>query len=276
MRKEGRDSRRYEVVVAGALLLCLAAVMFWEIMSNRSKRGWSAFQLTARDMASFTPHSDAWSSIREVTIDPTPTEPNIAAYELERPNGKVGVRLVHGYNMPDCMRLKHYTVELVMDHRQEETNTLSLNVPPGCVQLWKLTSELGDVTLWMTSMLNAGTFEGTDVDVRDMPFPRIGIPDDPNWVPRGFSWETFEHPVRDVRRFLNRKWNNARCDPVVFLKLKQPPWASSEMLTLVSAWRGGVVEADQEAVVTSQLLAAHSLVFTQLRAWRRRQLGEVK
>jgi hypothetical protein len=286
MKRTQSTSKRREAIVAAALLLCIGIVGFWEIMSNRSKRGWSAFQFTARDMVSFRPRSDRWK-IREIPIDPTPTEPNIAAYEFKQSGARMAVRLVHGYNMPDCMRLKHYTVELVADStvgqrtvdsrqkREGEGGNKGASDPSlKRLQLWRLTSAEGDKTLWMTSMLHGGTFEGTDIDVREMAFPRIGIPEDPNWVPRGVTWDSLRDPIDGMRRFLNRKWNNSRADLAVFLKLKQPPWASDEVLTLVTAWRGRAVKPEQEETVAQQVLSAHTLMFQQLYAWRQKQLGE--
>lgn len=72
---------------------------------------------------------------------------------------------------------------------------------------------------------------------------------------------------------MRAKWNNSRCDPLVFLKLKQPPWADEEVLTLVS---NSSVSSKQSAVssggadeeVIRGVLEAHNLLYTELIKWK--------
>ena len=72
---------------------------------------------------------------------------------------------------------------------------------------------------------------------------------------------------------LRAKWNNARCDPLTFLKLRRPAWASNEILTLVSNSSGAPGEQD-EAQVAEHVLAAHSAMFRQFRSWRQAMVKE--
>ena len=200
------------------------------------------------------------------------------------------VRLVHGYNMPDCMKLKEYEVSLLRDIRRAEADGSRVQgFPPAPyvategkqgfkgggelgVQVWKLKSVTDDVSVWVTTMIRAGDFEGTDVDIRSMAFPRVGARVEPNWVPRGVTWKSLRHPVANFRKFMAKKWDNSRCDLWTFLKLRQPAWASEELLTLVSASAVGHVRADDEARVGVEVVAAHEFVHNELHAWKAKQL----
>jgi hypothetical protein len=109
-------------------------------------------------------------------------------------------------------------------------------------------------------MLRAFDFSTTDIDVRSMAFPRVGTPDAPDWNPQGFSLRGLRHPLRNGRLILRARWNASRCDILTFLRLKQPAWASDEVLTLVSAMRGnGVAEADTAAAIR-HVVSAHMAV----------------
>ena len=184
------------------------------------------------------------------------------------------MRLVHGYNMRDCMRIKGYEVELVADTRDTPNSPInqSSNQPsPGRYQLWRLVSETGDVSIWSTVMLRAGDFSETGVDCRSMAFPRIGIPDDPRWMPEGITVKSFRHPVRNFRMMLRAKWNKSRRDLGTFLRLKQPAWASDEMLTLVGVSGGGTVPRESEPDVARDVLDAQGFLLRELQAWRGRK-----
>jgi hypothetical protein len=143
-------------------------------------------------------------------------------------------------------------------------------------QVWRLTSSSGQASLWVTAMIRAGDFGETDADVRSMPFPRIGIPDDPRWAPRGLTWRSLRHPIRNFRQFLRAKWNNSRCDLATFLGLRQPAWANDELLTLVAAWTGPSVERGEEPYVTGRVLAAADFLYGELKKWRRAREREEK
>jgi len=299
--------RRRDGWVAVTLVLCAALVGFWEVMSNRSRRSFDPFAITALDFADFVPKSEGWEAkSRPVTV--SAVEPNIFAYEMQRAKSRgqgaerggearpVLVRLVHGYNMHDCMRLKGYEVQLTVDTRNEGTNvqprkagqasnssrhggTSNIQRPtkeakPDRYQLWRLVSETGDVSIWTTTMLRAGDLSETSVDCRSMVFPRIGLPDDPRWVPEGVTVRSLRHPVRNLRMLLRAKWNNSRRDVATFLRLKRPAWASDELLTLVALSGGGPVQPDEEAEVAREVLAAHGFLLSELQAWKQRKIAE--
>jgi len=273
-RRTARTGGRRERWIAATLVFSVAVVAFWEIMANRSRRPYEVFQVTAADFAGFMPAGDGWE-VRVLPVQNTRIEPNILAYEVRARSpaseisGPVLVRLVHGYNMPDCMRIKRYRVDLVKDTR-------AVGAQRRCerpLQIWRLTSATGDKSVWVTGMLRAGDFRESDVDVCAMAFPRIGTPDDPSWLPEGLKLSSFKHPVRNFRWLLRAKWNNARCDLATFLKLRQPAWASDELLTLVGGSDEGALRRTNEAAVTEAVLRAHEFVYRQLRAWRERVGG---
>jgi hypothetical protein len=240
------------------------------------------------------------------------------------------VRLVHGYNMPDCMRIKGYKVELLEDRRQRSEvrdqrsegggqrtddrrrmtgnshvpvldqhsgssilqysnipasrilNPASSNTPTlqysnipifQHIQVWRVTSSIGDVTIWITGMLNAGDFSETDIDIRSMAFPRVGIPDNPDWLPRGMTVSGMKHPLTNFHLFLRSKWNTARSDLATFLRLKQPAWASGELLTLVAASPMITLSDGEDRGRVEQLalvrdLAAYNFMLAEFQKWR--------
>ena len=106
------------LLVGGSLLLA-----FWLVMAERSARPAKGYALRASDISSFQPVIPGWG-IRVKSIDAeNPTDPNIMGLELvgeSASNGSVPrffVRLVHGYNMPMCMKIKYYTIEKIQDNR---------------------------------------------------------------------------------------------------------------------------------------------------------------
>jgi len=307
----GKANGRAQRVVPILLVVCVVVVGFWEIMASRSRRPFSPFQITGEDFRAFAPVSPLWS-VRPLRLPASPTEPNIVAFELttrrdgvstevpetpasaRTPPGLAAapilVRLVHGYNMCDCMRIKGYKVEAVeegmahgaerMAQKSEEASgnpttqqpgNSAINIegaPASMRQIWRLKSSTGQVSIWITAMIRAGDFGETDVDVRSMAFPRIGIPDDPRWAPRGFTWRSLRHPMSNSRKFLQAKWNNSRCDWATFLGLRQPAWANDELLTLVAAWSGPSVGRDDEQRVKERVLAASDFLYGELKKWR--------
>jgi len=275
---KNRADRRSGKIVPLVLIACMIVVAFWEVMSNRSRDLFQAFDLTAADFKGFSPAGPGWL-VTGAQVASTPNEPNIISFRMTaRGEGQgsavpVLVRVVHGYNMHDCMRIKGYKVEIMEDRRPAagaETGTLPSSVtgPAGRLQVWRLTSGAGDVSIWVTSVLRAGDFNPTDVDVRSLPFPRIGIPDDPNWIPRGLTLSSLRHPVQNFRLLLRAKWNNSRCDIATFLKLKTPAWVNNELLTLVACSDSEFVKKEEEKDVAGQVIAAHKLMQNCLRTWR--------
>jgi len=267
-----------ETLVAAALILCAALVAFWQVMSSRGRHAFEPFELTSEDFDSFQPRPKDWG-VRRRPTNRTPTEPNILVLELtpglspsssRSLSSTVLVRLVHGYNMCDCMRLKGYEVELISDTR----NGSEFGAPRSRrLQVWRLTSSLGEVSIWVTSMLRAGNLAETSVDVRSMAFPRIGTPDPAGWLPQGMTWRSLRHPIRNFRAALNAKWNNSRCDLLTFLGLRRPAWASDEMLTLVGISSGGSVRPEEEEGAARHVIEAHGAVWQALQAWRVNETG---
>jgi len=263
-------------LVAALLVFCVVLVAFWEIMHNRSRRPFEAFELTNEDFHDFAPAAAGWR-VAERPVSTTAIEPNILCHQFtSRTNDSAVVaRLVHGYNMQDCMRIKGYEVELVAGLNSKRTSSIEHSTSMAnashstpYTQTWRLTSPAGDISLWLTTMLRAGDFAPTDVDVRSMAFPRVGTPDDPNWVPRGITLRSLRHPIRNLRRAIRAKWNKSRCDPLTFLGLKQPAWADENLLTLVTA---GPPRSDAAAARATAGDAAivHAHMLRQLQAWRR-------
>ncbi len=279
-----RASRR-EAAIAALLVVCVVLVGFWEIMSHRSQRAFAPFKLTGESFVEFSPTAPGWS-VERLPVNPDPVEPNIIAM-LVRPRGgnssgaPVLVRLVHGYNMVDCMRIKGETVASLLDTRADAAPPIAaaralaqalphLRGADGAtrrVQLWRLESSAARVSLWATSMLRAGDFSETDVDTRAMPFPRVDVPDNPGWFPQGLTWRSLRHPIANGRLFLRAKWNASRADLLTFLGLRQPAWASDELLTLVATTTETTVEPEREAAVADAVLGAHGFIHGELQGW---------
>lgn len=278
---------RRERAIATLLVLCVALVVFWELMSSHSRREQEAFAFTATSFADFALSSPDWS-VQPIPVAPDPLEPNILAFAVTPRGDTTGsravlLRLVHGYNMVDCMRIKGETVDLLADSRETDTSegggppAASANLPsplaprplplPPNRQLWRLTSSTGRVSIWASAMLAATDFQPTSRDTRSMPFPRVGTPDNPGWFPQGLTWRSLRHPIRNGRLFLRAKWNSSRADLLTFLGLRQPAWASDEVLTLVAASLASTITPDREADTARDVLAAQTLLASALHEW---------
>ena len=113
-----------EKVAAGALIACITLVCAWLLASCIARSGTPQGTVSGESFIGFSPGIEGWwSEEKEVSSDPL--EPNIIVYALRYrypknmvQNRGVSVRIVHGYNMCDCMRIKGYTVELLRDNRQ--------------------------------------------------------------------------------------------------------------------------------------------------------------
>jgi hypothetical protein len=278
---------RRETAIATVLVVCVALVVFWELMSSHSRREQEAFAFTAESFANFALASPAWS-VQPIPVAPDPLEPNILAYAVTPRGDATGaravlLRLVHGYNMVDCMRIKGESVDLIADSRENDLSegggppaafanlpsTLDprpLPLPPNR-QLWRLTSPSGRVSIWASAMLAAHDFQPTSRDTRSMPFPRVGTPDSPDWLPQGLTWKSLRNPIRNGHLFLRAKWNSSRADLLTFLGLRQPAWASDEVLTLVATSLATTIPPDGEADTARDVLAAHTLLADALRNW---------
>jgi hypothetical protein len=269
-------------IVPGLLVSCMLLVAFWLVAGRISDKPFKAFDLTGEDFAGFTPIVPGMTvQVLPVTVRDQ-AEPNIVAYvaECEGSPVKLGLRLVHGYNMPMCMKIKGYTVEevarllssqVVKDIApiNSKTQQLSNSVPQGLpVQIWRVVSSTGDTSIWVTTMIRSGDFAVTPIDICSMAFPRVDIPDDPNWIPQGLSLADLKHPIQSSRKYLRARWNASRTDVLTFLRLRQPAWANEELLTYVSRSISFPVTAENETVVIKHLLAGHSAMLKALQHWR--------
>jgi len=266
-------------VVPGLLVACTLVLAFWIVASQHTARPFKPFNLTHADFAGYCPALEGAVIQPAVMTAVDPAEPNIAAFGVMREGGRdpgrIVVRLVHGYNMPMCMKIKGYTVEPVGGEKARSPNnstTQQLDNPSfqGIpIQLWRVTSSAGDVELWATTMIRSENFSVTPEEVTSMAFPRVDIPDDPNWVPRGFTAEDLKHPVKSVRLWLRARWNASRTDLLTFLRLRQPAWASDELLTYVSHSLPPSVSPEREPLVIRQMVSTHIAMLKELQKWRR-------
>ncbi len=272
-------------LVPSVLVVCVFIIGFWEIMANITRDPFCRFNLTEESFKGFSPSTNGWI-FQSVPINSSPSEPNILAFTaiptsnqhpyshtLAQSNSPVHIRLVHGYNMPDCMRIKGYKVELIEDRRSElrrqksDVSCWSELGVNGRIQIWRLTSCSGDVSIWVTSMIRASDLSPTDVDIRSMLFPRVGVPDEPGWFPRGFSWSSLKNPLSKLRLFMRAKWNASRCDIATFLRLKTPAWANNEYLTLVTAYTDTSVKLHEESQIITQVASVQMFMLSGLRFW---------
>jgi hypothetical protein len=252
------------------LLTCVVVVSFWQVMAWRARRGFDTFRINAKSLADFEPHIDGFE-LTEILVKEDPLEPNIISYRVRPrraegakpapPSHTVLIRLAHGYNVVDCMRIKHFSVDAMADLNEAFPH-----------QVWRLTSSIDDQSIWMTTMHGSTDFAPIDMDTRDMPFPKIGTPDDPGWKPSGLKLTSLRRPIYNLKRMLNARWNNARCDLLTFLKLRRPVYASDEILTLVSTVAlppaNNANPAGVEAMLIQLQEKVHSEMLVQLTDYR--------
>ena len=258
IKDASKGSRRPSKLLPICLLACVLTVAFWEYMSHRSLRAFDPYTLTNEQFKGFDPTGEDWILRAEGSIADDPTAPTILSCLMQgRRWPAFVVRLTHGYNMPDCMRLKKYDVVLVEDRRAQS----------GC-QLWRLVSETGTTSVWATAMIQSANMTITDVGTETMPFPRIVSNEDPKWVPRGITRESLRHPISGLRKFMAAKWNASRCDLATFLKLKRPAIASEEILTVVTNMElpEGVSAIDEKQAM-EHIAAANRHILAAVHAW---------
>lgn len=287
--KEKTKSRFPGLIV----LTCAMIVIAWQLAGIMAQRKGDDFSLQADDFDSFELKLDGWQ-VRQLEIMPTSMEVNLLGYRLTpvkdfsltegTKNTKVLVRLVHGYNMRDCMRIKGYEVVELTTENTKNTEEVSGQEVQGSEslrslrslretssspspQLWRLTSGSGDASLWLSEILRAGDFSPTGESVTDMPFPRVGVPTDPNWMPKGLTLRSFRHPIRNLKFTMNAKWNGSRCDLLTFLGLRKPAWASEDSLTFLVVWVGQPLQSEDEAAVAALLGDLRSQILPQLQEW---------
>jgi hypothetical protein len=254
-----------EWIVPGILLLCVALTGAWQLMARASRRPFGPFDLTAADFRGFQPALKGWASRMVPVSTNDPVEPNIVALEVQRAGRTSLVRLVHGYNMPTCMRIKSYGVALIPEGPPDPARR-ALRDP---VQVWRLTAPNGEVSIWATTMLRAGDFAALDEDIRSMAFPRIDGPEDPHWIPRGITRETLRHPLASFKAWFRARWNSSRTDWLTFLRLRQPAWASEERLSFVVRSLVPAVTPDTESATIREVRAVHRETLGAFQRWRR-------
>jgi hypothetical protein len=258
-----------EWVVPGILIACVVLVGAWQLMARASRRPFKPFDLTAADFRGFQPEWKGWTSRMVPVSTNDPAEPNIVAMEVRAGDRTTLVRLVHGYNMPTCMRIKSHTVEPVTD--APAGGPLPRAQDP--VQVWRVTDPAGEVSIWTTTLLKAGDFSALNEDVRSLAFPRIDGPEDPRWIPRGMTRETLRHPLASLKGWFRTRWNSSRTDLLTFLRLRQPAWASEERLTFVVRSLSPAVTAANESAAIRDVLAVHRAAQAAFQQWRRLTLA---
>lgn len=251
-----------EWLVPGILLLCVVLTGAWELMARASRRPFGPFDLTAADFQGFRPALKGWASRMVPVSTNDPVEPNIVALEVRGSGRTTLVRLVHGYNMPTCMRIKSYGVDLI-------TNGLPELARRDPAQVWRLTAPGGEVAIAVTTILKAGNFSAMNEDIRSMAFPRADGPEDPRWVPRGVTRETLRHPFMSLKAWFQARWNSSRTDLLTFLRLRQPAWASEERLSFVVRSITPAVTPANEAATIREVLAVHREALAVFQQWRR-------
>ncbi len=218
------------------LVGCVVLVAAWQLLAARAARPWEEFSVRPDAFRNLAPSHGEWI-YETVPVTDDPLEPNIVCYKALPPRRPgqaeawqppVLVRVAHGYNMVDCMRIKHYEVRPVA----QATNLGESEPLPR--QAWHLVSETGDESIWLTTMVRAADMVPLTMDVRAMAFPRVGTPDDPGYAPSGFRLASLRRPWHNLKRVVRSRWNSSRCDLLTFLRLRQPAYMSDELLTVVT------------------------------------------
>ena len=295
------------------MVFCTLLLALWLVLSRANQSPRALFDLTPVDLATFRPALEGWTVNAQPIIRDDLIDANLAAYsvvrdaysqatsnEQPRTASRFVVRLVHGYNMPMCMKLKYYTVEKIQDNRIHAVSDPKLqsafrmvqngqlNPSTGLrasnlaiqqlstlelpMQLWRLTSSAGTVSIWVTTMIRSGDFSPTSEDICSMAFPRVDIPDDPNWVPRGMGKDELKHPVVAFRRWYHSRWNGARWNVWTFLRLSPPVGASNELLSYVTRVEDLPSDGPKDSDMKN-LLEIHAAVLTKLQVWRSNKEG---
>jgi len=352
-------------LVPGLLVTCTLLLAFWIGASRLRGKSSEPYDLTAKDFAGYQPVLDGWAIQVLPVVSDGVIDANIASYSLVRdtsspdtnnhppstiphqpfpfPSSRLLTRLVHGYNMPMCMKMKYYTVEKIQDHQvrsvtdpklqsafldhrpqtidhrpeagdhrpetidqrpetidtNHQPSTITHSLPPDNhepstinhsslpdnhepstinhlpvpsdypipAQLWKLTSSAGTVSYWVSTMIRSGDFAPTEEDICSMVFPRVDLPDDPNWVPRGYALEDLRHPREAFMRWLNSRWDGARWDVLTFLRLRRPARGSNELISYITLTRDTLPEGNDDDVIRV-VLDAHRDMLAELQKWR--------
>jgi len=391
------------------MVCCTLLVAVWMVMARISQSSPESFNITPGLFAGFQPRMEGWKVEKLPVAGQGDLDANIVAYSLvpnaqgellsvigyqssvnsttnnkkQITNNRLLVRLVHGYNMPMCMKIKHFTVEKIQDYKVrtvtdpklksafreaggeegrakggemgrevlttkytkgtkgdgggdgfeqkaaknakgielgsaeptppeerlrrpgggEENSALRssrtsvqnsialdkspshvspLTIPPPLtshpspftipadyplpIQLWRVTSSVGTVSIWATTMIRGGDFSPTEADICSMAFPRVDTPDDPNWVPRGLGRADLKHPVAALRQWFRSRWDASQWDILAFLKLRRSPGPSEELLSYITVAEE-VAPGNNDAAV-QDMLAAHAAMLKEMQEWR--------
>ncbi len=219
------------------MFFCVALIVAWEAAALIARRGSEPLSVTADDFKGALPRMDG-VRVRRLPLGRDPLQPNVAAFRLQPLDAAEGdasyvARLVHGYNVVDCMRIKHFDATLLHDTREcVLTGRADASGLPVGVQVWEFSKD-GRRQVWLVAMLGGADLGWSAVDTRTMAFPRVGTPDAASWNPTGLTWSSLRHPIRNLKLFLRAKWNASRCDWLTFLSLRRPAWVTDAYFTLV-------------------------------------------
>ncbi len=244
---------RLHAVMPYALVGVTAVLAVWLVAARHADKGLVHPSADIARFHGFFPRLDDWQT-RTVQLATDKLAPNIMAFEFKRsdPPQRVLIRLVHGYNMVDCMRIKGYRVT---EAGTRDIPHAAANTPPsaerqGRTQAWVLVDRSARTSVWVTAMVRATDLAASDIDTRAMAFPRVGQPDDLGWNPTGLRWSSFRHPIANLRQWVRARWNASRCDWRTFLRLKRPAWVSDKYFALVAEGANLDALADIESLRT--------------------------
>jgi len=245
-----------------ALLACLVVTCAWDIASRMAAEPFAPLSVTREEFTGFRPASGDWRPAEADGPAFEGTAGNLIAFTGSgAESGNILVRLVHGFNMPMCMKWKGYEVALQRDDLADSGS-----------QIWTLVSPEAVTSIWATVMLAAPDLAVRKIDNRTMRFPRVATAQDPTWAARGLTWASLKHPVATLRAYLREAWNNARCDLLTFLRLRKGAWLRDDLLTLVVSWTGPSVTRGDAQSVAARVLDAMHCVKRDLAGWRGRRL----
>lgn len=224
--------------------LCILTVAAWELAIFRAKTITPTAPLSPAQFAGLKfEWQGAQAKPLSLQFDDSQANLLVMSVPLSDTNGNtrhVTLRLVHGYNMRDCMRIKGYQVT--------QRSSVATNHP---IESWELISSGGDRSVWLTAMVRSSDFSYMPISVTELEFPRVGIPDERDWEFKGATEASAKHPVQNLKNLIRAKWNGARANPGTFLRIQPPAHPSSAVLTLIALTDE---ESDADAIGLTQQL----------------------